>query len=163
MAGAPKGNRNAARDGRGRLVRVRLSDPADFNFIIEALDAAERGVALLEAAYRAQRDSDNQFPKLVGKPIDMLIENVYNSIIVRKQTDLMIGDREMNFQQAIDELANGNQGDEAVKVVAQAVAQASRRGEWYDGKGSTNVYDWVAEGDYSGNETVNTLATEWDK
>ena len=68
----------------------------------------------------------------------------------------------MTFQQAINELANGNRSDEVVAVVAQAVASNSRRGEWYDGPNSTNVADWVAEGDYSGNETVNGLAAEWD-
>ena len=68
----------------------------------------------------------------------------------------------MTFQQAINELANGNRSDEVVAVVAQAVASNSRRGEWYDGPNSTNVADWVAEGDYSGNETVNGLAVEWD-
>ena len=69
----------------------------------------------------------------------------------------------MTTQQAINELAKGNRSDEAIKTVAQAVADKSRRGEWYDGPNSTNVYDWVAEGDYSGNETVATLAAEWDR
>lgn len=68
----------------------------------------------------------------------------------------------MTFQQAINELANGNRSDEAVLVVAQAVASISRRGQWYDGPSSTNVSDWVAAGDYSGNETVEGLAAEWD-
>ena len=68
----------------------------------------------------------------------------------------------MTFQQAISELANGNKSDEAIKVVYQAVATTSRRGEWYDGPGSTNILDWVAEGDYSGNETVESLTDEWD-
>ena len=68
----------------------------------------------------------------------------------------------MTFQQAISELTNGNKSDEAIEVVYQAVAAASQRGEWYDGPGSTNVLDWVAEGDYSGNETVESLTDEWD-
>ena len=69
----------------------------------------------------------------------------------------------MTPQQAINELANGNRSNEAVAVVAQAVAGNSRRGQWYDGPNSTNVAEWVAEGDYSGNETVSDLAAEWDK
>ena len=69
----------------------------------------------------------------------------------------------MTKQQAIKELANGNREHEVVRTVAQAVASNSQRGEWYDGPNSTNIYDWVAEGDYSGNETVSGLAAEWDK
>ena len=69
----------------------------------------------------------------------------------------------MTKQQAIKELANGNRDHEVVLMVAQAVASNSQRGEWYDGPNSTNIYDWVAEGDYSGNETVSGLAAEWDK
>jgi uncharacterized protein YoaH (UPF0181 family) len=68
----------------------------------------------------------------------------------------------MTFQQAISELTNGNKSDEAIKVVAQAVSSNSRRGEWYDGTNSTNINDWVAEGDYSGGETIEGLAAEWD-
>ena len=69
----------------------------------------------------------------------------------------------MTTQQTIKELANGNQSDEAIKVVAQAVASNSRRGEWYDGPNSTNIIDWVAEGAFDGSETVDGLAAEWDK
>ena len=68
----------------------------------------------------------------------------------------------MTTQQAINELANGNREHEVVTVVAQAVAVASRRGEWYDGPNGTNVYNWVADGDFDGSETVTTLAAEWD-
>ena len=68
----------------------------------------------------------------------------------------------MTTQQAINELAKGNRSDEAIKTVAQSMADKSRRGEWYDGPNSTNVYDWVAEGDYSGGETIEGLAAEWD-
>ena len=69
----------------------------------------------------------------------------------------------MTTQQAINELAKGNQSDEAIKIVAQAVASNSRRGEWYDGPNSTNIIDWVVEGDFDGSETVDGLAAEWDK
>jgi len=47
---APAGNRNAAKQGESRLMQVRLSDPAHFDFIQEALSPAERGAALLQAA-----------------------------------------------------------------------------------------------------------------
>lgn len=69
----------------------------------------------------------------------------------------------MTTQQAINELATGNRSDEAIKTVAQAVAANSQRGEWYDGSDSTNVIEWVTQGDFDGSETVATLAAEWDK
>ena len=69
----------------------------------------------------------------------------------------------MTTQQAINELAKGNRSDEAIKTVAQVVAEKSRRGEWYDGPNSTNIIDWVAEGAFDGSETVDGLAAEWDK
>ena len=47
--------------------------------------------------------------------------------------------------------------------LARAVARKSKRGEWYDGEGGTNIYYWIAEGDYDGNETVESLAAEWDE
>ena len=68
----------------------------------------------------------------------------------------------MTTQQAINELAKGNRSDEAIKTVAQAMADKSRRGEWYDGPNSTNVYDWVAEGDYTSGTTLSALVAEWD-
>ncbi len=43
------------------------------------------------------------------------------------------------------------------------VTTASKRGEWYDGPGSTNISDWLAEGDYTDDETIESLAAEWDK
>ena len=69
----------------------------------------------------------------------------------------------MTTQQAINELAKGSRSDEAIKTMAQAVADKSRRGEWYDGPNSTNIIDWVAEGAFDGSETVDGLAAEWDK
>lgn len=69
----------------------------------------------------------------------------------------------MTFQQAINELTSGNRSDEAVKVVAQVVASNSQRGQWYSGPSSTNVADWVAEGEYTGTETAEALAAEWDR
>lgn len=68
----------------------------------------------------------------------------------------------MTTQQAINELAKGNREHEVVRTVAQAVAANSRRGEWYDGNGSTNVYDWVAEGDHTSGTTISALVAEWD-
>ena len=54
---APKGNRNAALEGKARLIRIRLDNESDFDFIIETLDPAERGRALLEAAYDVARSA----------------------------------------------------------------------------------------------------------
>ena len=51
---APAGNRNAAKEGEGRLIRVRLS-PFDFDLVVEALSPEERGAALLAAANEVLR------------------------------------------------------------------------------------------------------------
>ena len=53
---APRGNRNAAKQGEGRLIRVRLS-PFDFDLVVEALSPEERGAALLAAANEVLRRS----------------------------------------------------------------------------------------------------------
>ena len=52
---APKGNRNAALEGKARLIRIRLDNESDFDFIVEALTTQERGHELLEAAHDAAR------------------------------------------------------------------------------------------------------------
>lgn len=46
MAGAPKGNTNAARDGHEKKFRVRVKD-ADDLADITAMDTYERGIALI--------------------------------------------------------------------------------------------------------------------
>lgn len=46
--------------------------------------------------------------------------------------------------------------------LARLVAEASERGDWYDGENGTNILDWITEGDYSGDETIASLAAEWD-
>lgn len=51
----------------------------------------------------------------------------------------------------------------SVSKLAQAVANASERGEWYSGPSSTNIQDWIEEGDFDGTETVESLAAEWDE
>lgn len=53
-------------------------------------------------------------------------------------------------------------GTYTLEQLAKLVAAASTRGEWYDGEGSTHVSDWLAEGDYDGSETIESLAAEWD-
>ena len=69
----------------------------------------------------------------------------------------------MNPTQTITKMANGNNvSDNDIRELAQAVARQSNRGEWYDGPDSTNVSDWIAEADLTGNETVESLAAEWD-
>ena len=68
-----------------------------------------------------------------------------------------------NHTQTIKDLAKRQAKDEDVMELARAVARKSKRGEWYDGEGGTNIYYWIAEGDYDGNETVESLAAEWDE
>lgn len=53
-------------------------------------------------------------------------------------------------------------GTYTLDQLAHLVADASKRGEWYDGEGSTHIADWLAEGDYTGGETIESLAAEWD-
>jgi hypothetical protein len=68
----------------------------------------------------------------------------------------------MEPKQAIKNLVSGrNEAD--VRAVAEAVASASKRGSRYDGPNSTHVEDWIAEGQFTGNETVEGLAAEWDE
>lgn len=54
-------------------------------------------------------------------------------------------------------------GTYTLDQLAKLVASASQRGEWYDGPNSTNISDWLAEGDIDGTETIESLAAEWDK
>ena len=67
-----------------------------------------------------------------------------------------------NHTQTIKDLAERKAKDEDVMELARAVAKKSKRGEWYGGEGGTNIYEWIAEGDYNGDETVESLAAEWD-
>lgn len=53
-------------------------------------------------------------------------------------------------------------GTYTLEQLAKLVANASERGEWYDGEGSTHIEDWLAEGSFDGNETIESLAAEWD-
>lgn len=46
MAGAPKGNTNASRDGHEKKFRVRVTSDADL-VDIAAMDTYERGIALI--------------------------------------------------------------------------------------------------------------------
>ncbi len=42
------------------------------------------------------------------------------------------------------------------------VEMHSERGEWYEGGMTTHISDWLAAGDYTGEETIISLAEEWD-
>lgn len=53
-------------------------------------------------------------------------------------------------------------GTYTLEELARLVADASERGEWYDGEGSTHIKDWLAAGSFDGNETIESLAAEWD-
>lgn len=69
----------------------------------------------------------------------------------------------MKPNQIIKRMAAGEASDSDINELALAVAQQSERGQWYDGPGSTNVLDWIVAGDLTGDETVETLAAEWDE
>jgi hypothetical protein len=62
----------------------------------------------------------------------------------------------MNAQEAIKTLANGH-NDEAVQVLVEAVLHASEYGD-----PDNSLADWIANGEYLGGETVESIALEWD-
>ena len=69
----------------------------------------------------------------------------------------------MKTNQIIKKIIAGTASDSDINELAMAVAQQSERGQWYDGPGSTNVLEWIINGSFTGNETIETLATEWDE
>lgn len=70
----------------------------------------------------------------------------------------------MNFDQAMRTIKKGQNSNEANQAIAAAIAAGSVRGEWYGKEGeSTNVGDWIAEGDLTGDETLAWLIDEWDE
>ena len=64
----------------------------------------------------------------------------------------------MNAQEAIKILAGapGNK-DEAVQELSVAVLSESEYGD-----PDSSLTDWIAAGQYTGNETVESIAAEWD-
>ena len=69
----------------------------------------------------------------------------------------------MKTNQIIKKIIAGTASDSDINELAWAVAQQSERGQWYDGPGSTNVLEWIIDGSFTGNETIETLVTEWDE
>ena len=69
----------------------------------------------------------------------------------------------MKTNQIIKKIIAGTASDSDINELAMAVAQQSERGQWYDGPGSTNVVEWIINGSFTGNETIETLVTEWDE
>jgi len=69
----------------------------------------------------------------------------------------------MKTNQIIKKIIAGTASDSDINELAWAVAQQSERGQWYDGPGSTNVVEWIINGSFTGNETIETLVTEWDE
>jgi len=69
----------------------------------------------------------------------------------------------MKTNQIIKKIIAGTASDSDINELAWAVAQQSERGQWYDGPGSTNVLEWIINGSFTGNETIETLVTEWDE
>jgi len=68
----------------------------------------------------------------------------------------------MTINQALQDLANGETG-KALEIVAESVARVSLRGQWYSGENSTHVSDWLEDGDIDVNDTIVSLAAEWDE
>ena len=67
----------------------------------------------------------------------------------------------MNFEQAIQVAGNG-MSDETLAALHSAVEPHCAT-ETRPTDGTTTLYEWLAEGDYSGNETPEALAAEWDE
>lgn len=69
----------------------------------------------------------------------------------------------MTFEEAITILAatgsfNGSEkSDEARSLVTRTVRSLVRKVQYEDSFG-----DWIANGDYTGNETAERIAAEWD-
>jgi hypothetical protein len=66
----------------------------------------------------------------------------------------------MNAQQAIEILAGKAEGDkdEALQELSVAVLAESAYGD-----PDSSLTDWLAAGDYTGSETVESIAAEWDE
>ena len=71
-----------------------------------------------------------------------------------------MSDNIMTAEQAIQVLAGTQTGsrDEAIQVLASAVTLESEYGDPDD-----SIMDWIAAGDYTGDETVESIAAEWDE
>lgn len=66
----------------------------------------------------------------------------------------------MTTQEAIQVLAGKRNGDRynAVLALAGAVLEESETGD-----PNNSLSDWIAGGTYTGNETVESIAAEWDE
>ncbi len=60
---------------------------------------------------------------------------------------------------AIQKLASDPTDNDALQKLETKVASASQTGH---GEQQDNLIDWLANGDYDGTETVESLAAEWD-
>lgn len=65
----------------------------------------------------------------------------------------------MNAQDAIERLAIDPNDMDALQELERAVADASKTGY---GEQGDNLIDWLVNGDYSDNPTVQQIADEWD-
>jgi hypothetical protein len=70
----------------------------------------------------------------------------------------------MNFEQAMQMMKRRQYSLEANQAIAAAIAAGSVRGEWI-GKDweATNVRDWIAAVDLTGDETLAQLIDKWDE
>lgn len=62
----------------------------------------------------------------------------------------------------LSERENEEDVEKAIMFLAELIARESVRGEWYSGDDSTNVSDWLEEGQFDGDETIEELIKEWD-
>ena len=70
----------------------------------------------------------------------------------------------MNFEQAVKQMAIGNKSDEAIQVIFDAVGPECKTSTDDDDGETTTLWDWLsATGGYTGNETPEDLAQEWDE
>lgn len=55
--------------------------------------------------------------------------------------------------------------EQQIMELAEQIAAKSKRGMWYDGENSTNLIDWLAEGDedHIKSSTIDELVLEWDE
>lgn len=67
-----------------------------------------------------------------------------------------------NPQNAIRILATTKPGSDVRDAAVQALAEAAEEASEY-GDPDSSLVDWIAAGEYTGSETVDRLAAEWDE
>lgn len=69
----------------------------------------------------------------------------------------------MNFKQAVAQMVEGNNSDDVVQVIFDAVEPLCKTSTDGNGGETTYLWDWLREtGGYTGSETAKSIAREWD-